>query len=47
VTAVALFVGVAMGCAMLAYLARGGDRLMLISGAVAWAGIAVLAFRLG
>jgi hypothetical protein len=41
----ALFALVAAGCAVLAYLSRGEDRLSLAVAALGWAGIAVLAYH--
>jgi hypothetical protein len=40
----ALFALVAVGCAVLACLSRGEDRLSLVVAALGWAGIAVLAY---
>lgn len=39
----ALFAAFAIGCALTAIPARGGDRWILVGAALGWSGIAVLA----
>lgn len=46
-TPVILFGVVSAGCAMLAYVGRGQDRLVLIAASLGWAAIAVLAHHVG